>query len=312
MSPELPEWALRTIAAAERHGLRTPDVATAHALAAAGARLSGDFAAARHHIDQALRHPAPDAAFAHHHALSLLSDVSLFEGHLADVHELERRRRALPELPAGRWVVMQFLLNDALAHAYGGDIDAALAVAGAMRAAVTPDDPPDLAAYAPYAAGEALMERDPVRARALMEEALEQVRAGRDRLMVGVTMVSAASLRLRLDEPGPALDLFREVVAHWRQLGIRPLLWTALRNVVALLSTLDAPRDAAVLLGIVRTRATAGSIYGADQERLATLEQVLRARLGAETYAQAIATGGGMTDDEALRFVGRALAAVSA
>jgi predicted ATPase/DNA-binding SARP family transcriptional activator len=312
MSAELSTWAERTIAAAQRRGVETPDVATAHALVAAGARVAGDLAAARRHIDQALRHDARDAAFAHHHALYLLSDVSLFEGRLADVHAFGRRRRSLPEAPGGRWVTMQSLLNEALAHAYGGDVDAALAMADAMRATVGPDDPPDVAAYAPFVAGEALMDRDPVRASALMEESLALAREGRDRLMVGVAMVSAASLRLRLDEPGPALALFREAVTHWRQLGIRTMLWTTLRNVVALLSTLDATADAAVLLGVVRTRATAAPIYGADQDRLDTLEQVLRARLGAGPYARAAARGAGMSDDEALRFVASALAGVSA
>jgi hypothetical protein len=287
-------------------------VATAHSLAAAGARVAGDLTAARRHIDRALEYDSHEAAFAHHHALSLLSDVSLFEGRLADVHAIGRRRRSLTQVPGWRWVTMQSVVNEALAHAYGGDIEAALTVADTMRAEAGPDVPPDLAAWATYAAGEALMDRDPVRASELMEEALALARKGRDRLVVGVAMVGAASLRLRLDQPGPALALFREVIAHWRQLGIRTMLWTTLRNVVALLSTLDATTDAAVLLGVIRTRATAAPIYGADQDWLETLEQVLRARLGAGPFARATARGSGMSDDEALRFVARALDDVSA
>jgi predicted ATPase/DNA-binding SARP family transcriptional activator len=308
LPPELFGWAQHTVAAAQERGVTSPDVATAHALVAAGARVAGDLAAARSHAAHALGHDPGDAAFAHHHAVLVLSDVSLFEGRLADVHALERRRRALPDAPDTRWVEVQSMMNEALAYAYGGDADAALEVVDTVRAALTEDDAPFFAAYPAFAAGEALMERDPVRASTVLEEALSAARRGRDRLVLGVVMVSVASLHLRLDDPGRALALFRTAVAHWRQLGVRTMLWTTLRTVVALLSSLDATTDASVLLGVITTRATAAPVYGADRERLETVEAVLRARLGEASFEQARARGAAMTDDEAIGFAETALA----
>lgn len=308
MPAELSTWAQRTLAAAERRGRKTPDVAAAHALIAAVARVSGDLPAARRHVQAALQYDADEASFARLHALYLLSDVSLFEGRLADVHAMAERISQAPASADERWAAVQMRLNQALAHAYAGDTDAALAVADAMRAAIDEHDPPVLAAYPYYATGEALMEHDPVRAGHAIERALPLARDGRDRLMLGVTLVSAASLRLRLDDPQGALELFREVVAHWRPLGLRVLLWTSLRNVVALLSSLDATVDAAVLLGVLTTRDTAAPIYGSDQERLDTVAAVLRARLGDHDFAAHRDSGARMTDDEAMRFVAAALA----
>jgi predicted ATPase/DNA-binding SARP family transcriptional activator len=312
MPAELTAWAQRTLAVAERHGLRTPEVAATHVLIAAGARVSGSLPAAHQHIEAALRYTVEAAPFAHLHALSLLSDVSLFEGRLADVHEIEQRSRDLPASADQRWATSQFRLNHALAHAYAGDTEAALAVADAMRAAVHDDDAPVFAAYPSYAAGEALMERDPARASEAIEHALSLTRDGRDRLALGVTLVSAASLRLRLDDPAGALELFREVVAHWRQQGLRMLLWTTLRNVVALLSSMDATVDAAVLLGVVTSRDSAAPLYGADRERLDTVATVLRTRLGEHDFTRHRDSGARMTDDEAMRFVAGALARADA
>jgi len=307
MPAELTTWAQRTLAAAERRGLRTPEVAATHVLIAAGARVSGSLPAARRHIEAALRYTFGEAPFAHMYALSLLSDVSLFEGRLADVHAIEQRSRQVPATGDQRWVTSQLQLNHALAYAYAGDSDAALAVANAMRAAIKDDDAPVFAAYPFYATGEAIMERDPVRAGQAIEQALAVARGSRDRLAMGVALVSAASLRLRLDDPQGALELFREVLTHWRQQGLRTLLWTTLRNVVALLSTLDATIDAAVLLGVITTRNTAAPIYGADQERLDMVAAVLRARLGDDEFAQHRDRGARMTDDEAVNFVPAAL-----
>ena len=312
MPAELSTWAQRTLAVAEPHGVRTPEVAATHVLIAAGARVSGSLPAAHQHIEAALRYTVEEAPFAHLHALSLLSDVSLFEGRLADVHEIEQRSRDLPASADQRWTTSQLRLNHALAHAYAGDTDAALTVADAMRAAVHDDDAPVFAAYPSYATGEALMEHDPARASEAIEHALSLTRDGRDRLALGVTLVSAASLRLRLDDPKGALELFREVVVHWRQQGLRMLLWTTLRNVVALLSRMDATVDAAVLLGVVTSRDTAAPLYGADRERLDTVATALRARLGDGDFTRHRDSGARMTDDEAMRFVAGALARADA
>jgi hypothetical protein len=78
-------------------------------------------------------------------------------------------------------------------------------------------------------------------------------------------MVSLASLHARGGEIDRALELFRDVIAHWRRLGDHTHQLTTLRNLVELLVRIRADDDAAVLYGAV----TAASVpsFGAEAQR---------------------------------------------
>jgi len=74
-----------------------------------------------------------------------------------------------------------------------------------------------------------------------------------------------------------------------------------IRNVVDLLLRAGADESAAVLHSVVTSRTTAAHAFGADAERLDEARDILRRRLGAETFAAAV-RGAAMNDHEAVHW----------
>jgi hypothetical protein len=109
-------------------------------------------------------------------------------------------------------------------------------------------------------------------------------------------MVSLASLHARGGEIDRALELFRDVIAHWRRLGDHTHQLTTLRNLVELLVRIRADDDAAVLYGAV----TAASVpsFGAEAQRLEAAWEQLERRLGREAARAAADRGRQLTAAE--------------
>jgi hypothetical protein len=187
-------------------------------------------------------------------------------------------------------------------RAYSGDAATAALLADQACAWADEVGDPVVSAWARYAAGEARLDSDPGRAAALLEDAITHGRALRERHLIGVALVSMASLRGRHGDPARALPLFREVIEHWHQAGIWTQQWTTIRNVVELLVRMRADEAAAVLYGAVTSRPTAPPVFGADAYRLAEARRVLTDRLGADAFGTAVAQGAAMRDDDMVAF----------
>lgn len=86
-----------------------------------------------------------------------------------------------------------------------------------------------------------------------------------------------------------------------------PTQWTMLRSIAGLLARLDRNWDAAVLLGAVRATESGHRIFGADELALAQLGHELEQRLGAATYAEALADGAALDGAGAAAHALRAL-----
>ncbi len=165
-------------------------------------------------------------------------------------------------------------------------------------------------AWSTYAHGECLLDVDPAAATPLLDAALARARELDDRYLLGVTLVSVASLRCRHGDPMEAVPVFREAVEHWHRAGNWTHQWTTLRNVAHLFGRLDRAEQAAVLSGALGNRSTSVAATGDDARRLQELRSDVVARLGERAAATAIANGARMTDEEVLAFVRSALDAV--
>lgn len=80
-----------------------------------------------------------------------------------------------------------------------------------------------------------------------------------------------------------------------------------LRSIAGLLDRLGQHRDAAVLVGAVQASRAGHRVFGADEVALVQLGKRLRAALGDDAYAAALAEGGALDGDAAVDHARRAL-----
>ncbi|MGS0688206.1 AfsR/SARP family transcriptional regulator [Nakamurella sp. GG22] len=312
MVSELVGWAEATALRSITAGLDGPEASgrtvIALSMAAAGGRFGGDFPQAERLAEQALGlAPATDDPV-RRFPIYTLAEINLYRGRLAEARgQAERVRRlsgSVDLLRAG-WCRM----HQALADAYRGDVEAALAV-GEQLLAERPK-PAVTHAWAQYTLGEVLLALDPLRAAVLLEAAIAAARRHGDRFLTGVALVSAASVRVRGADPLPAVPMLREVVEHWHRQADWTHQWTTFRVVAELLVRLGRDEPAAVVLGAQRWGHRAGTVFGQDAERLDVLAGTLTDRLGAERLRELMLRGGQLSDAELLDTVRDALTAAA-
>jgi tetratricopeptide (TPR) repeat protein len=220
--------------------------------------------------------------------------MALFEGRLDDAAALYRR--GVDEAGDDRAVYLINRCCVVLALGYAGDPTAA-AEADALLADVG-DAVTAYAAYAWYVAGEVDLDRYVDRARARYERAIELAERSGAAFVTGVAGASKASLEARHGDPAVAAAEYTQLLLHWRRAGMWSTQWTMLRSVAVLLEVLGRHREAAVLVGAIRTTPSGHRIFGADELALADLEDRLRRALGDDAY-DAAATAGAVLDDDA-------------
>jgi hypothetical protein len=110
-------------------------------------------------------------------------------------------------------------LVKALLQAYTGDAVGAADDAARARELALGTGSRMAIAWTRYAEGEVRLDTDPHTALVVLDAALEEARAISDRYLLGVVLVSAASLRARYGDPASAGATFLETIEHWRQAG---------------------------------------------------------------------------------------------
>ena len=309
VAEEMRAWAGSTVRATERAGCTHPRLPGAYAVAAIAHRLRGDLATTRIIAERGAGLAADPADPAGLSLRTVLVDVEFFEGRLAEADallvDLERDTRAA----SAHFLLTITLWMRALTACYRGDREAALHhVAQAKREARALGNP-SMTAWVAYTEAEIRLDTEPGRAIRLLDEAIALARGIDNRYLVGVALVSAASVQGRHGDPHRALRRFRAVIAHWHEAGGWNHLWTAMRSVVDLLARVGADEDAAVLYGAISASRTATRAYGADAARLAAVLDALTRRLGPERLERAVRRGAEMGDDAA---VAAAYAAIDA
>ena len=289
-------WADATVAAA---GPAADPVVLA--VAASGARFRGDLTRAEMLAARAVDATAPSDP-RRCYGLFLLLEVALFHGRLADSAGLAEELEPLATASGDPLRATFAPLVRALLRAYTGDPAGAADDAARARELALRMGSRMALAWTRYADGEVRLDTEPHSALAMLEAALQEARAIGDHYLSGVVLVSAASLRARHGDPASAATTFLEAIEHWHQAGDWTHQWITIRNVVDLLLRVGADEAAAVGHGMVTSRTTAGTAFGADAERLDEARDILRRRLGAETLAAATRHGAAMDDHEAVRW----------
>ncbi|GIH90272.1 SARP family transcriptional regulator [Planobispora siamensis] len=227
-------------------------------------------------------------------AVEALGDVALVSG---DLDAALGTYRALEEIAEGLAIRALGVANQALVHCYSGDPAAGLQDARRAVELALESRNPSMIAFARFAEGEVLADVDPAAAEASLAVARTLCEEVGNRFIAGLVLTSTVALRGRHGPPEPALELFRETIAHWRRVGNRTLTATALRNLVVLFARTGMD-EAAVTLAATLRRAAPGDSYGAEADRLAAALAVARARLDRDRHILAELAGQGRSLEE--------------
>ncbi|HSU34691.1 MAG TPA: BTAD domain-containing putative transcriptional regulator [Propionibacteriaceae bacterium] len=303
---EVTGWADQLLAREDPGRSPSPRWSRVCAVAAAGAVFSGDLPHAEHLAERAAALAGADVT-ARATALYLLGEVAFFNGRLTEVAGL---RDQVADLAARDHRLDPLLAmmeaESLLARGYLGDATAAIE-ARELQIMAERRGWPMVAAWAVYVRGELAPDHDGARGDALLQEAVARARALDDRYLIGVALVSAAASSARHGNAGLALQLFGEVVRHWRERGDWTHQWTTLRNVLDLLIRLGRREPAVVLAAALLDPDRPATGYGADARRLIENADALARVLDPDRHAELTAYGRTLSDQRLVSFVLRAL-----
>ena len=276
------------------------------AVAAAGARFTGDLARAGVLADESIALAAADASCLAY-GLAVRADVALFTGDLPTVPECWNRVAGLVTSHrevAGTGQMIE--CTALLARRYGGE-PVPVDEAAQVRLVAERTGRTGVADWARYVEGELLLSADPARAYAVLEDALGRARVSGDEYLAGVALVSAASAAHRSGRAAVARRLFADVIRHWQVRGDLTHQWTTLRNVVQVLIAVGQRAEALTLTAalLVAERGAAG--YGDDATLLTATARRLTAELG-PAAPDLLSEGRGLRDEQVIEFAWRALA----
>ena len=232
----------------------------------------------------------------------VLACSSLMTGRLDEAFELCGEAVRLWRLAADDEGVVWTLCTRAVSAAKQGNISTALDLAEEAWQVAAAAGSPTMKAHVLYCQGESLLEVDPLRALAPIEQALDLAASVDNVFMKGLALISATSLRGRHADPRLALRLFDDVIQHWRRGGNWTQQWLTLRNLVELIVRLGADEPAAVLYGACTASTTAPPIYGPEVDRLEGVVATVVSRLGQQAFDQARRRGASLSDEEAVSF----------
>lgn len=199
--------------------------------------------------------------------------------------------------------------NVSLARCYAGAEQEAVALAEQAAAIADATGNPTARAFARYALGEALADRDPDAALRALAAAGDRARQVSNRLVAGVALTATVALRSRHGDPAAALASFRSALDHWSAAGAPSRQRTALRNLVVLLARVGADEDSAALhAAVVRDE----EVFGAEADRLARAAAAVATRLPPEALAAAQARGRALDLEGAVALASEVIAVQSA
>ena len=314
MSTEITGWARDLIRDAELTGESAQVPRAAQLVAACGARFDGDLPAAHRWAEVVVAGGATAAVEVH--AEMILAEVAMFQGNMESARRYCQAMRTAAAKAGMHGAALLaegcLLLVEEYANPRRDSLELARAASAlADEAGAANEDVVEF--WARYMTGECLLDEDPARAAALLDEAIEGGRSTGDRYLEGVSMVSRASIEARVGDPRRAAAMFKAASVHWQEAGNWTHQWVSLRSVCELLARAGAVVAAARLLGAVVAADghTGTGVQGEDAVRLGLVKQELVDRLGAVEVARLMALGAVMDRDTVVRAAVEALTAVS-
>lgn len=295
---EIPRWAEEAAALPGVAGHRL--LPWAYGAAARGAGNRGELGRSAELARRGLEASSSAADPARIGPLRSLSLVAFYDGRFDESLDREAEILELATANDRPYDVTYVWVMRTLIWTYAGELEDALAAAERASSLADRLGNRHLLAMAAYCRGEALAAAGSEDALAWIEEAFATARELDVPLVEAIALVTRSSLRARQGDPAAALRSFRAAILRLRRGGDWTHQWTTLRNLVFLLARIGAHEPATVLLGAIHGTATSARIYGEDAERLRTVEEQLRARLGESSFTQAHDRGRHMTDPEAV------------
>ena len=218
-------------------------------------------------------------------ALEGLADAALYQGRLEQARALSTRAAGAGGAELGDCYYADMgTVGLALAIAYGGDADGALALVDGGPSCSSPSCGGVVRVHP--------RRGDPRPRRAERRSSTSTTRwprlgGRRDRYLTEVALVSSSSLRARTGELAGAVARFTELLDNFRHGGDESHLVTSLRNLVTLLVRLRQYRPAAALYGAVRDHPSSPT-YGAEAARLEAAAAESGDALGDEEFARVV------------------------
>jgi predicted ATPase/DNA-binding SARP family transcriptional activator len=164
---------------------------------------------------------------------------------------------------------------------------------------------PTALAQALYATGFALTTTQPEEAKVSLQEAADIARNAGNRWIQAFALTEVLEIEANEGRPRHALSRYTDVIDLWYRGGDWANQWLSLRHVFGILVEVRADLGASTLHGALTA---AGAAYAlpfraADGERMSSLEDDLRNRLGSAAFASAVKHGAGLSDGEIVEFV---------
>jgi predicted ATPase/DNA-binding SARP family transcriptional activator len=201
----------------------------------------------------------------------MTADVALYRGDLEGAEAAARRTISFetgPSHTAGGWTDGRLIA--AMAAAYAGKTEEALALAEEGLTRARRHGGSAYIALAEYTVGEVCQDVDPGRALDHLGRAIEEATTHGVPFVEGIARVTQASVLARAGQHEDALRAFGNLIDLLERGGARIHLWTALRNVIVLLSDVGRHEEAVLLLGATRGRIS--PTYGEEEKRLDQVE----------------------------------------
>jgi predicted ATPase/DNA-binding SARP family transcriptional activator len=200
-----------------------------------------------------------------------------------------------------------------VAHTSLGDSVKGAQFAGEARAAASASGSPTAQAQALYALGLALESTNPAEAATLLQRSADVAREAGNRWIQAFALTEVLWLQAREGEPREALAGYADVVEIWYRGGDWANQWLSLRHVFGILVQLRAHLGAATLHGALMA---AGAAYAlpfeaSEAERITSLVDDLRERLGPSAFASAVRRGTTLNDGEIIDLVHGQIRALS-
>jgi predicted ATPase len=228
-------------------------------------------------------------------ALEGMLDPAIYQGRLADAVTVSERMTELATVLGDDLYVDHGRIGAALATAYAGQVDEALA----MLADGPRSNVPTVTGWFEYLRGECVLDLDPPTALGHLDRSLQLARSIGNRYLTEVAMSSSCSLRARIGDTDAAARQFIDLLEHFGIGGDPAHYVTTLRNLVTLLVRVGR-FDAAAELHAAVVDHPSSPTYGAEAHRLIEAADQCRAALGDETFARATAVGRARALEEAV------------
>ena len=299
LRPDVLRWANEVLA--HDPAGETPPAEELWATSSMWAWIVGDVPDTGVRLDRALAIAARKGSRPTQLVLHMLSAQAMIDGQLGTA--LTWLRHAIATADEGQALVVGGLR--ALTLSYGGDAAAIGAARDLLEQAGDTCTPH--AAFAWYAAGEAVMGDDVALARSRLARALELADATGATLVTGLAGTTGVSIEARDGDPLVAAAEYRRLIGHWRRAGMWSSQWTMLRAIAVLLGRLGRDREAAVLVGAVTATTSGHRLFGTDEIALRELGVRLRASMGGAAYDAALDAGAVLDGDAAVEHALRAL-----